>query len=109
MPRIFLSIAICYSLVFCLNSNADESSAGPLSVEHAAALMSGAEHACMQPERARKQVANMLQASCVAAAMTAEMDRSEIVTLCYGARHRSTFVEDAEAICGNQLLKKKIL
>lgn len=101
MSRLFLSIAICFPSFFCLDSHAHDSAAGQLSAEYAAALFSGAEHACRQPERAKKRFAHMLRASCVAAAMRAEKDRREIVQLCYGARHGRALSEIAEATCKN--------
>jgi hypothetical protein len=101
MSRLFLSIAICFPTFFCLNSHADESASPPVLVEYAAALVRGAEDACMMSERATKRCANMLQASCVAAEMSAGIDRSEIVGHCFGASNRSTFEEFAEVVCGN--------
>ena len=64
-------------------------------------LLSGSEHACKQPERATESLANMFQASCVMADMSAGMDSSEMAQHCFGGSNRSTFEEFAEVICDN--------
>jgi len=67
--------------------------------EFTAAFRRGARHACEQPKHATQGYANMLQANCVAADLSAGMDRSKILQHCYTASQRSTFERQAEEIC----------
>ena len=101
MSRLFLSIAICFPAIYCLNSHAAGSAQSAASAAYSAAFLRGADHACTLPERATKRFANMLQASCVAADMRAGKDPSDAFRHCSGDRQRNTFVKVAEEICGN--------
>jgi len=69
------------------------------SPEYAAAFRHGAHYACKQPERAAQRYANMLQANCAAADISAGMDWSEILRHCFAASQRSVFVRRAEETC----------
>jgi hypothetical protein len=84
-----------------MQTHAGEFLAPPAAGANSDAFLRGAHHACKQTERATKRLANMLQASCVAADISADMDRSEIVRRCFGPSNRSAFVRLAETTCRN--------
>jgi hypothetical protein len=67
--------------------------------EYMAAFRRGALYACNQPERATRRYADMLQANCVAADLSAGIDWSETRRRCFGAEQRSTFIRKAEETC----------
>jgi hypothetical protein len=80
-------------------NNAVGSSKSFPSHEYMAVFQRGFRYACNQPERAAELYANMLQANCVAADMTAGIDWSETRRHCFGAEQRSAFVTRAQETC----------
>ena len=106
---VFLGVAMGISLVYAEPFEApklEPSTNGAVlasdlfpSQEYAAAFRYGVRNACNQPERATQRYANMLQANCVCADMSAGMDRSEIVRHCFAAAQRRTFIREAEEMC----------
>lgn len=101
MLRPAFSIAICFLTVSHLDSHAGEFLTPPAAEAYSDALLRGALHACEQTQRATKRLANMLQANCVAADISADVARSEIVRRCFGPSNRSAFVRLAETTCRN--------
>jgi hypothetical protein len=109
---VFLGVAMGVSLAYAEAFQAPElepSIAGSVlapgflsAQKYAAAFRQGAHDACKQSDDATRRLANMLQANCVAADLSAGMDRSEIFRHCYAAPHRSSFIRRAEEICAAQ-------
>jgi hypothetical protein len=106
---VFLGVATAISLAYAESFEAPEfepSIKGAVlaselfpSQAYAAAFQHGARYACKRPDEATRRYANMLQANCVAADMSAGVGWNEILWHCFGVPHRSAFEKHAEGIC----------